>query len=187
MLSPAPDDQELTELDPVPLSCILHPLTPTVFPCAVWCAFSGGVHPAPHTSFPSALTSSPHPAPHHLSTSAVTSRLPSLRSAPTAYTPTQTFVIDRAGEMPSGAVSPALVPTPPHAQPHAPAPLRAYGNGSAPGSRAATPASRFPAYDEDADAPRPGGTPEPIKVTRAKKKGAGSGKEKKKRTPKAES
>ncbi|PIL31329.1 hypothetical protein GSI_06027 [Ganoderma sinense ZZ0214-1] len=124
-----------------------------------------------------------------------TARLPSLRSTPAP--PTQTFVIDRTGEMPEGAVP---VPAPISPQPHRPA---AYGNGSR--SRSATPSgvaagstapvpppppSRFPAYDLEADEPRPR-TPEAIKVTKVKKKGSsggggGGGKEKKakKRTPK---
>ena len=113
------------------------------------------------------------------------------------------FVIDRAGEMPEGAVRSPPVPVSP--QPQRPGARVAspsygtYGNGAGSRSRSATPLgatvaapiaaplpSRFPAYDDaDADAPRAGGTPEPIKVTRAKKKGGGSGKEKKKRTTKA--
>ncbi|KAI1793066.1 Adaptor protein complex AP-3 delta subunit [Ganoderma leucocontextum] len=121
-----------------------------------------------------------------------TARLPSLRSSPAPAT--QTFVIDRTGEMPEGVVS-APAPVSPQPQ-RPPAPSATYGNGS--GSRSATPSgmggaapvppSRFPAYDLDADEPRPS-TPEAIKVTKVKKKGtsgSGSGKEKraKKRTPK---
>ena len=119
---------------------------------------------------------------------APSARLPSLRSAP-APSAAQTFVIDRTGEMPAGALPAAASAQPQRASPALSSPAApsrspvpagvgaAYGNG---GGR--TP-PRFPAYDDaDADAPRPGGTPEPIKVTRAKKKGAGSGKEKKKRT-----
>ena len=103
-----------------------------------------------------------------------------------------TFTIDRTGEMPSGALSPPAVPLPPS---RTPTPSYA-----ANGSRAGTPVpalatSRFPAYDvadADADVPRAGGTPEPIKVTRAKKKGASgagtkeNGKGKKKRSKPAE-
>ncbi|KAI0800586.1 Adaptor protein complex AP-3 delta subunit [Fomes fomentarius] len=127
-------------------------------------------------------------------------RLPSLRSTPASTT--QTFVIDRTGEMPDGAVVQQPQPQRPQSRSQFPRPLgsasasptpsqRAYGIGN--GSRSATPLgaataaaplpSRFPAYDLDGDEPRPG-TPEPIKVTKAKKKkgaGGGGGKDKKER------
>ncbi|TBU29793.1 Adaptor protein complex AP-3 delta subunit [Dichomitus squalens] len=124
---------------------------------------------------------------------APTARLPSLRSTPAP--PAQTFVIDKTGEMPEGAARTASAPVSPQPQRPgvrvaSPSPsYGTYGNGSR--SRSATPLgasvaaplpSRFPAYDLDADEPRPR-TPEAIKVTKVKKKGTtgsgGGGKEKK--------
>ncbi|KAI0652531.1 Ap3d1 protein [Trametes meyenii] len=107
-------------------------------------------------------------------------RLPSLRSSPAPAA--QTFVIDRAGEMPEGAVAPAPARSPRPDEDRTPSLL---GNGN---GRRATPTapSRFAPYDLDVDEPRPG-TPQPIKVTRAKKKGASGGKKDKKRTPKSDS
>ncbi|RPD64688.1 Adaptor protein complex AP-3 delta subunit [Lentinus tigrinus ALCF2SS1-7] len=114
----------------------------------------------------------------------VSSYLPSLRSSPAP--PAQTFVIDRTGEMPEGARSPP--PQPVGQSPRSSGSPAPYGNRSRAGTPLAVGAptaaplpSRFPAYDLDADEPRPG-TPEPIKVMRAKKKGSGSGKKEKKRT-----
>jgi len=84
------------------------------------------------------------------------SRLPSLRD-PTYRLSSQSFVIDKDGEMPEGVVlSPPQRETPPVGTPT---------------SRA----SSFPPYEED---PTRSSTPEPIKVTRAKKKGTASGKKK---------
>ncbi|KAM5535884.1 hypothetical protein V8D89_010502 [Ganoderma adspersum] len=114
-----------------------------------------------------------------------TARLPTLRSTPAP--PAQTFIIDRTGEMPEGAVPAASAPISP--QPHRPTgPSAGHRNGSR--SRSATPSgvvvvggavsaapvppSRFPAYDLDAYEPRPS-TPEAIKVTKVKKKGSGGG------------
>ncbi|KAI0334057.1 Ap3d1 protein [Cubamyces sp. BRFM 1775] len=121
---------------------------------------------------------------------APTPRLPSLRSSPAP--PAQTFVIDKTGEMPEGAVS---QPPPPRSGSGTRSPsLLGNGNGAAtttagvsgtPGV-ATPPPSRFTPYDLDADEPRPG-TPQPIKVTRAKKKGSGGGKKEKKRTAKSDS
>lgn len=131
-----------------------------------------------------------------------TARLPSLRSNPAP--PAQTFIIDRTGEMPQGTASVTVpaAPVPIAPQPHRPTGASAgYRNGSR--SRSATPSrvltaaggggasaapmppSRFPAYDLDADEPRPS-TPEAIKVTKVKKKkgsgGGGGEKRTKKRT-----
>ncbi|KAI0778814.1 Ap3d1 protein [Trametes elegans] len=110
---------------------------------------------------------------------ATTPRLPSLRGSPAPTS--QTFVIDRTGEMPVGAVAPQRASgTSSPAASH-------LGNGDT--TTAASPVpppSRFAPYDLDADAPRPG-TPQPIKVTRAKKKGTGGGgKKEKKRTAKVD-
>ncbi|KAH9849199.1 Ap3d1 protein [Lenzites betulinus] len=112
-------------------------------------------------------------------TQATMPRLAGLRSSPAPAA--QTFVIDRTGEMPEGAVAP-----PRSAGSRSPAP---YGNGNglaAAGSSgvgnaasAAPPPSRFAPYDLDVDEPR-SGTPQPIKVTRAKKKGTSGGKKEKK-------
>ncbi|KAI0828832.1 Ap3d1 protein [Trametes gibbosa] len=121
------------------------------------------------------------------SCTATTPRLPSLRSSPAPAA--QTFVIDKTGEMPDGAVAP-----PRFAGSPSPA-LHGNGNGLAgaaggPGEAsnmalAAPPPSRFAPYDLDVDEPRPG-TPQPIKVTRVKKKGTGGGKKEKKHKRTAE-
>ncbi|KAJ7103194.1 adaptin N terminal region-domain-containing protein [Mycena belliarum] len=90
-------------------------------------------------------------------------RIPSLRED---YTPTS-FVIDRDGEMPEGAVLPGLA-TPASRDSHTP-------------TRTSTPMmSSFPQYEVLDDEARTS-TPEPIKVTRPKKKTPG----KKLRTPKS--
>ncbi|KAI0640096.1 Ap3d1 protein [Trametes polyzona] len=117
--------------------------------------------------------------------SQATPRLPSLRSSPAP--PAQTFVIDKTGEMPEGAIA-----APPRTSG---TPSLGNGNGNGVGvglgfGAVSTPPpppapSRFAPYDLDADEPRPG-TPQPIKVTRAKKKGSGGGKKEKKRTAKAD-
>ncbi|KAJ7492282.1 adaptin N terminal region-domain-containing protein [Mycena latifolia] len=84
--------------------------------------------------------------------------LPSLRDD---YTPASSFVIDRDGEMPEGAVVPSRTVTPVSRE-----------------SRTSTPMlTSFPQYDEVVDEGRTS-TPEPIQVSRPKKKTPG----KKKRT-----
>ncbi|KAF8215817.1 adaptin N terminal region-domain-containing protein [Mycena galopus ATCC 62051] len=90
------------------------------------------------------------------------SRIPSLKDD---YTPPSSYVIDRDGEMPDGAVVPSLVPLP--VTPGTMTPL----------SRTGTPIiSSFPQYEVEDEVRT--STPEPIKVTRTKKKTPG----KKKRT-----
>ncbi|KAG6812847.1 hypothetical protein H0H92_015945 [Tricholoma furcatifolium] len=103
------------------------------------------------------------------SLAAPSSVLPALKTATQTFS-TTSFVIDRDGEMPEGAVPsrPASGPvsrqqTPVLGENHAPIPARL---------------SSFQPY-EGADADVRTSTPEPIKVTRTKKKGTG----KKKRTP----
>ncbi|KAJ7754976.1 adaptin N terminal region-domain-containing protein [Mycena maculata] len=86
--------------------------------------------------------------------------LPSLRED---YTPSSSFVIDRDGEMPAGAVAPSLVPS------------RTMTPVSPESSTPARMMSSFPQYEVDEIRTS---TPEPIKVTRPKKKTPG----KKKRT-----
>ncbi|KAI9060492.1 Adaptor protein complex AP-3 delta subunit [Trametes sanguinea] len=116
-----------------------------------------------------------------------TPRLPSLRSSPAPAA--QTFVIDKTGEMPEGAVASPRARSPRPSGTSSPSLL---GNGNGAGaagtgaSATAPPPSRFAPYDLDVDEPRPG-TPQPIKVTRAKKKGSSGGKKEKKRTPKSDS
>ncbi|KAF7792545.1 hypothetical protein EIP86_003586 [Pleurotus ostreatoroseus] len=96
-----------------------------------------------------------------LPSSAETSRLPSLRSTPRVSTP-QSFVVDRVGEMPAGAVSPLPHSTSFQGLASRP-PTTANGTVSAPLP------STFPAYEVEDDIPRTG-TPPPIKVVRSKKK-----------------
>lgn len=103
--------------------------------------------------------------------------MPSLLRAAATTISTEPFVIDREGEMPKGAISPALsqpTPTPGsqrHSRAHSPA---LNGNGST------TLPPTFPPYILEDEIPR-SGTPEPIKVVRAKKKGTGTGKKTKKK------
>lgn len=98
-----------------------------------------------------------------------TSSLPSLKPTPQTYS-TTSFVIDKDGEMPEGAVTPNLTSTP-TSQRHTPVPPE--GNALIPPRL-----SSFPQYEVEDDIIRTS-TPEPIKVIRPKKKGTG----KKKRTP----
>ncbi|KAG6334130.1 hypothetical protein ID866_4953 [Astraeus odoratus] len=109
-------------------------------------------------------------------TTKVEPRLFALKSSSARSTPLR-FVVEKDGEMPSGAI-----PTPPQSQ-------------SAPITRQQTPnlferistpppiLPSFQQYEVPDDEPR-ASTPKPIKVTRARKKGATTGK--KKRTAKAE-
>ncbi|OBZ78815.1 AP-3 complex subunit delta-1 [Grifola frondosa] len=99
---------------------------------------------------------------------AVDPQLPNLRSSPAPVS----FVIDRAGEMPEGAVHPASQP------PERDSPS-AFENAAP--KTTTVPPSLVPQYDLGDEIPRTG-SPQPIKVTRAKKKGTGGGK--KKRTSK---
>ncbi|KAI8990678.1 Ap3d1 protein [Trametes punicea] len=119
---------------------------------------------------------------------AATPRLPSLRSSPVP--PAQTFVIDKTGEMPEGALAPQPSRSPRPSGTRSPSLLangHEMGSAAASGTPAvATPPSRFMPYGLDADEPRPG-TPQPIKVTRAKKKGSSGAKKEKKRTPRSDS
>ncbi|GBE77252.1 AP-3 complex subunit delta [Sparassis crispa] len=103
------------------------------------------------------------------------SQAPSLLSTPSQTTP-QTFVIDKTGEMPEGALQPAAAAGTP-SDGFSPAPV---GNGAA----ALVTSSYFPPYEVEDEIPRTD-TPPPIKVTRAKKKGTSGGK--KKRTHKVDS
>ncbi|CDO73429.1 hypothetical protein BN946_scf185013.g63 [Trametes cinnabarina] len=115
-----------------------------------------------------------------------TPRLPSLRSSPVPAS--QTFIIDKTGEMPEGAVTAPPARSPRPSGTSSPSPLGNGNGASVVGSGASAtvpPPSRF-AYDLDADEPR-SGTPQPIKVTRAKKKGTSAGKKGKKRTQKLDS
>lgn len=92
----------------------------------------------------------------HVPRTAENSRMPSLRS-PSAK-PTQTFVIDRAGEMPEGARTPRSLSA---SKSPSPTPV----NGTVPPTVLAS----FPQYETADEIPRTA-TPPPIKVTRAKKK-----------------
>ncbi|TCD71148.1 AP-3 complex subunit delta [Steccherinum ochraceum] len=96
------------------------------------------------------------------------SRVPMLRSNGSQFS-RQTFVIDRVGEMPSGAASVASSSPSPAGSSTAPIVRRespSNGNGAA----TAAPLSSFPAYELEDEIPRSTSTPPPIKVTRAKKK-----------------
>jgi AP-3 complex subunit delta-1 len=95
------------------------------------------------------------------------SRLPTLRE-PLARAPSSTFVVEKVGEMPARAVSPA-----PRSAASSPAPASSHAMPR--------PALSFPEYVvEDGDTRA--STPEPIKVMRAKKKGGTSGKSKRTKT-----
>ena len=98
--------------------------------------------------------------------SAEHSRLPSLRSTPRTSSP-PSFVVDRVGEMPTGAVAPRPKPTPP---PQLVNPIPRGGNGAPPVS------TSFVPYEIEDEVPRPAATatPPPIKVKRVKKKGTTS-------------
>lgn len=102
----------------------------------------------------------------------------------------QTFVIDRVGEMPSGAASIASSavgsPAPGSGGGSAGSSIAQLNRGASPsignGAATSTPLSGFPAYEVE-DATSRTGTPPPIKVTRTKKKTkAASSSGKKKRT-----
>lgn len=93
-----------------------------------------------------------------LPTETIDNRLPSLRALAHPY-PAQSFVIEKDGEMPEGALD---RPSPPTSHPQTPTPAQ---------SKAPTPlpASSFPHYDEVVDDVTRTSTPDPIKVTRPKK------------------
>jgi AP-3 complex subunit delta len=95
--------------------------------------------------------------------------LASVLREPTARSPASTFVVDRVGEMPRNAISPA-VPSPS---------VFATPFGSSTPARTGTPtlSSGFAEYVVD-DTDERVSAPAPIKVTRAKKKGGTSGKTK---------
>ncbi|PCH34264.1 Adaptor protein complex AP-3 delta subunit [Wolfiporia cocos MD-104 SS10] len=98
------------------------------------------------------------------------SQIPSLRSSSSPGTP-QTFVIDKTGEMPTGADS-AAVPGVVDIGSSSPSPSP-FNDGAT----GAVPPPSFNQYETQDEIPRTA-TPPPIKVTRAKKKAGG----KKKRT-----
>ncbi|KZT08745.1 Ap3d1 protein [Laetiporus sulphureus 93-53] len=104
------------------------------------------------------------------------SRLPRLRNTPSPEP--QTFIIDKTGEMPEGAVAVAVADTSIEAQPPPSA------NPSKDSAQPTAPPSSFPPYEMEDELSHTA-TPPPIKVTRAKKKGTSSGK--KKRTNKVDS
>jgi len=111
---------------------------------------------------------------------AVNSDLPKLKNNVSEFT-RQTFVIDKIGEMPQGAVSPPIP-----AQIPRESSTPSIGNG---GTGRSTPLSSFPQYEVEDEISRTS-TPPPIKVTRVKKKtrvASGSGSGKKKRTADPES
>ena len=116
---------------------------------------------------------------HNDTIETIDSRLPSLRSTPYRSSP-EPFYVDKAGEMPAGAVLSRSTPVSRSAsrpgsvisRTASPAPMRV-------SSGLASSVSSFPQYEVVDDQPS---TPEPVKVQSKKKKAAGTGTGKKKRT-----
>jgi len=91
--------------------------------------------------------------------------VPSLLRASAQHVPTDTFSIDREGEMPAIAIASRPASLPSSRKPSRPASALSIAQPS--------PSRPFPEYVVEDDVPRASSTPEPIKVTRAKKSGTG--------------